>query len=115
MQGRELNNAGLAEALTAKTEFTPNEWEAFAVDDLCIHDFITDGSDYFRPNPMNAGSEAPRSGTEIKDNEALKVALQQNKVEFSSEEFDHFKIGELVELSNFEMVECVLYALCIQY
>lgn len=56
---------------------------------------------------MVVGSLKPQTGTEI-SNEALATALQQ-KVEFSYEEFDKFKVGELFE-DSFIMVEGKYFA-----
>ena len=47
--GRSLENPQLAEALTRKTEFTQQEWEAFGIKDLRSNDFIRSGDSYFHP------------------------------------------------------------------
>ena len=48
-QGRELENANLAEALLSKREFTSQEWTAFGIGDLRFDDFIKSGQSYFKP------------------------------------------------------------------
>ena len=47
--GRNLEHKKLAEALTRKTEFTKQEWEAFGIKDLFTNHFIKSGNSYFQP------------------------------------------------------------------
>ena len=47
--GEELHNANLERALTRKTEFTPEEWEAFGVTDLRADHFVKSANSYFKP------------------------------------------------------------------
>ncbi len=49
VQGRELRHPGLAVALTSKTEFTEEEWEAFGICELHPDDWVRAGANYFKP------------------------------------------------------------------
>ena len=58
--GEVLTNDALSEALTGKTEFTQQEWEAFGIQDLSVKHFITAGDKYFKPEGHTALSLAVR-------------------------------------------------------
>jgi hypothetical protein len=64
VQGRELSNPGLAVALTSKTEFTQEEWEAFGIGELHPDDWIRAGNTYFKPehNKLRSASEGGQTG-----------------------------------------------------
>ncbi len=47
--GRDLDNWLLAEALSRKTEFTAEEWNAFGISHLQSGDFVKSGDTYFTP------------------------------------------------------------------
>ena len=47
--GIELVNEKLAAALSSKTEFTQEEWDAFGIDELCSDHFVRVGDVYFHP------------------------------------------------------------------
>ena len=48
-KGRQLENAKLASALAARTEFSRAEWDAFGIKSLRSSDFVVSGGSYFRP------------------------------------------------------------------
>jgi len=45
--GLKITHAALESALTSKTEFTQDEWDAFGIPDLHIHSYIKSGGRYF--------------------------------------------------------------------
>jgi hypothetical protein len=47
--GRDLDNWMLGEALSRKTEFTAEEWNAFGISHLQTGDFVKSGDTYFTP------------------------------------------------------------------
>ena len=47
--GRDLENAKLAETLMSKTGFTQQEWDAFGITDLRMDHFVKVGESYFKP------------------------------------------------------------------
>jgi len=49
MNGNELVNKELAEALERKTTFVPAEWKAFGIQNLASDHFIMSGNKYFQP------------------------------------------------------------------
>ena len=51
MEGRELKNPKLANALQTKTEFTPDEWDDFEIGDVRENDFVNSRNTYFTPAP----------------------------------------------------------------
>ena len=51
MEGRELKNPKLANALQTKTEFTPDEWDDFGIGDVRENDFVNSRNTYFTPAP----------------------------------------------------------------
>ena len=51
MEGRELKNPELANALQTKTEFTPDEWDDFGIGDVRENDFVNSRNTYFTPAP----------------------------------------------------------------
>ena len=51
MEGRELKNPELANALQTKTEFTPDEWDDFEIGDVRENDFVNSRNTYFTPAP----------------------------------------------------------------
>ncbi len=87
--GRSLANSKLSEALSRKTEFTKQEWDAFGIRDLRIDHFVLSGDSYFKP--VDA-SEPPNA--QILDNAKLAEALRRNVV-FTKEEWDAFGINGL--------------------
>jgi hypothetical protein len=48
-EGRQLENAKLASALAARTEFSQAEWDVFGIKSLRSSDFVVSGGSYFRP------------------------------------------------------------------
>ncbi len=48
-QGHKITNSMLARALERQTEFKPEEWDAFGIEDLRVDDFIHSGTSFFRP------------------------------------------------------------------
>ena len=48
-QGHQITNSTLARALDRQTEFKPEEWDAFGIEDLRVDDFIHSGTSFFRP------------------------------------------------------------------
>jgi hypothetical protein len=49
LEGKELTNVSLAEALEEQTEFNQAEWKGFRITDLRADDFIKSGTSYFQP------------------------------------------------------------------
>ena len=47
--GRDLENAKLAETLMSKTGFTQQEWDAFDIKSLRMETYIKSGGSYFKP------------------------------------------------------------------
>jgi len=49
MEGKDLKNLSLEEALKGKTQFTRQEWEGFGIKGLRRIDFVKSGASYFKP------------------------------------------------------------------
>lgn len=49
VEGRELENSQLADALQTKTEFTPDEWDNFEIANVRENDFVKSRNNYFMP------------------------------------------------------------------
>ena len=58
LEGRELFNVELANALTFKANFTEDEWRAFGITDLRVDDFIKSEKKWFRPDGRNKQARA---------------------------------------------------------
>ena len=50
MEGKDLKNLSLEEALKGKTQFTRQEWEGFGIKGLRRIDFVKSGASYFKPD-----------------------------------------------------------------
>jgi hypothetical protein len=59
-EGRELSNPELSGALATKTVFTSQEWDAFGIRDLRMHDLVRSGDSYFTPAPSEGDAAAER-------------------------------------------------------
>jgi hypothetical protein len=57
MEGRDLKNSSLAEALKGKTQFTRQEWEGFGIKGLRRIDFVKSGAFYFQPDSRPGGQD----------------------------------------------------------
>tara|TARA_Y100000741_G_C18259709_1_gene560176 strand:+ start:1177 stop:2124 length:948 start_codon:yes stop_codon:yes gene_type:complete len=56
LKGTELTNEELSKALQTKLEFSPVEWDAFAVRELKMEHFVEAGGRYFQPNSRDPQS-----------------------------------------------------------
>ena len=59
-EGRELSNPELSAALARRTVFTSQEWDAFGIRDLRMHDLVRSGDSYFTPAPSEGDAAAER-------------------------------------------------------